>query len=157
MVIGGTITDGGATGQGVCLEVRTNDALLSLDGLGALASCAKGGVSITNNAQLTDISALAKVGALGKDGRGISLELSHLPQLASAGAAFGMLTELPGALHMANNARMSTPGQLLERLASVGAAKDGSSLRLDQLMPVLRAAHAAGARVTRSLRLCPSA
>ena len=41
-----------------------------------------------------------------------------------------MLTELPGALHMANNARMSTPGQLLERLASVGAAKDGSSLRL---------------------------
>ena len=115
-----------------------NDALLSLDGLGALASCAKGGVSITNNAQLTNISALAKVGALGKDGRGISLELSHLPQLASAGAAFGMLTELPGALHMANNARMSTPGQLLERLASVGAAKDGSSLRLDQLMPVLR-------------------
>jgi hypothetical protein len=114
----------------VCLEVLKNDALLSLDGLGALASCAKGGVSITNNAQLTNISALAKVGALGKDGRGISLELSHLPQLASAGAAFGMLTELPGALHMANYARMSTPGQLLERLASVGAAKDGSSLRL---------------------------
>lgn len=118
----------------MCLEVLKNDALLSLDGLGALASCAKGGVSITNNAQLTDISALAKVGALGKDGRGISLELSHLPQLASAGAAFGMLTELPGALHMANNARMSTPGQLLERLASVGAAKDGSSLRLHQLI-----------------------
>ena len=134
----------------MCLEVLKNDALLSLDGLGALASCAKGGVSITNNAQLTDISALAKVGALGKDGRGISLELSHLPQLASAGAAFGMLTELPGALHMA------TPGQLLERLASVGAAKDGSSLRLHQLVPVLRAAQAAGARVTRSLRLCPA-
>ena len=92
----------GATGQGVCLEVLKNDALLSLDGLGALASCAKGGVGITNNTQLTDISALAKVGALGKDGRGISLELSHLPQLASAGAAFGMLTELPGAAAQAH-------------------------------------------------------
>ena len=28
----------------MCLEVLKNDALLSLDGLGALASCAKGGV-----------------------------------------------------------------------------------------------------------------
>jgi hypothetical protein len=129
----GLITDGGATADGVCLRIHNNPLLPSLDGLGALTSCAAGGVTITNCAALADVSALAKLAALGQDGRGISLELSGLPQLASTGTAFGMLTELAGGLHIRNAAALAAPGMLLERLVRVGAANDGTSLRLEQL------------------------
>jgi hypothetical protein len=123
----GRVTKAGASDKaGRCVQVSSNDALLSLGGLEKLASCADGGVVVAGNAALTDISQLESLRELGADQRGVSIDVVGNDALLSLGTAFSRFDAVRGGVRIANGAMTEAP--LLNDILSIGSDTDGVSL-----------------------------